>query len=153
MHEARIRIKSNNTLQTVFSTQDIVECSRYSQGCDGGFPYLVAGKYAEDYGIVEDSCNPYKGLDGACHTNPKCKRYYATNYRYIGGFYGACNEALMRISLVKNGPIAVSFEVYNDFLNYKTGIYHHTGENDQLNFGFDPFEITNHVGMNKIKLE
>lgn len=150
MHEARIRIKSNNTVQTVFSTQDIVECSRYSQGCEGGFPYLVAGKYAEDYGIVEESCNPYKGVDGVCRTNPKCKRYYATNYRYIGGFYGACNEDLMKISLVKNGPIAVSFEVYNDFLNYRAGIYHHTGERDFVNFGFDPFEITNHVGNYKL---
>ena len=32
MLEARIRILSNNTLQPVFSPQDIVECSNYSQG-------------------------------------------------------------------------------------------------------------------------
>jgi cathepsin C len=47
LHEARIRVKSGNKIQKVFSTQDIVECSPYSQGCDGGFPYLVGGKYAE----------------------------------------------------------------------------------------------------------
>ncbi|CAF0785378.1 unnamed protein product [Brachionus calyciflorus] len=145
MHEARLRIYTNNSDQTIFSTQDIVECSRYSQGCDGGFPYLVAGKYAEDYGLVDENCNPYKGIDGKCHTDPKCFRHYATKYRYIGGFYGACNEALMRISLVKNGPIAVSFEVYPDFRFYESGIYHHTGLEDKLNFRFDPFEITNHV--------
>jgi cathepsin C len=58
MHEARLRIKTNNSQQSVYSTQDIVECSKYSQGCEGGFPYLI-GKYAEDFGIVEDSCNPY----------------------------------------------------------------------------------------------
>jgi cathepsin C len=86
MHEARIRIRSNNTLQKVFSTQDIVECSTYSQGCNGGFPYLVAGKYSEDYGLVEESCNPYKGVDGQCTTDQSCKRYYATNYKYIGGY-------------------------------------------------------------------
>ncbi len=45
--EAKYRIQSNMTQQPVFSTQDVVECSKYSQGCDGGFPYLVAGKYAE----------------------------------------------------------------------------------------------------------
>ena len=33
----------------------------------------------------------------------------------------------MMESLVKNGPIAVSFEVYNDFMHYKGGIYKHTG--------------------------
>lgn len=97
MHEARLRIKSNNTRKTIFSTQDIVECSDYSQGCNGGFPYLVAGKYAEDFGLVEEACNPYKGVDGNCSTNPECKRHYATNYRYIGGFYGACNEGNHKI--------------------------------------------------------
>jgi cathepsin C len=31
MTEARLRLLSNNTVQTVYSTQDIVECSQYSQ--------------------------------------------------------------------------------------------------------------------------
>lgn len=52
----------------------------------------------------------------------------------------------MRIALVKNGPLAVSFQVYDDFLNYKSGIYHHTGLSDQINFEFNPWEVTNHVG-------
>lgn len=146
MTEARLRILSNNTVQTVYSTQDIVECSQYSQGCDGGFPYLVAGKYAEDFGLVDESCNPYTGRDGQCHTKQSCEKHYSTAYHYIGGFYGACNEAWMRIELVKNGPIAVSFEVYDDFMNYQGGIYHHTGMRDEQNFKFNPFELTNHVG-------
>jgi len=33
----------------------------------------------------------------------------------------------MMLELVKNGPIAVSFEVYSDFFSYHGGIYHHTG--------------------------
>jgi len=56
MNEARLRIKTLGTKTTVFSTQDIVECSEYSQGCNGGFPYLISGKYSEDFGIVEESC-------------------------------------------------------------------------------------------------
>ena len=32
MNEARVRIMTNNTQQPVFSTQDIVECSKYAQG-------------------------------------------------------------------------------------------------------------------------
>ena len=47
----------------------------------------------------------------------------------------------MRINLVKNGPMAVAFEVYDDFFNYKSGVYHHTGLKDR----FNPFEITNHA--------
>ncbi|XP_059148587.1 dipeptidyl peptidase 1-like isoform X2 [Physella acuta] len=142
MDEARVRIQTNNTQQPVFSTQDIVECSPYSQGCNGGFPYLISGKYAEDYGLVLENCNPYKGVDGKCQTNQKCPRHYFTSYKYVGGYYGACNEALMMDAIYTNGPIAVSFEVYGDFMNYKSGIYQHIpGLADK----FNPFEITNHV--------
>ncbi|XP_064632562.1 dipeptidyl peptidase 1-like isoform X2 [Lineus longissimus] len=141
MNECRLRVMTNNTVQVTFSTQDIVECSPYSQGCAGGFPYLIGGKYAEDFGLVEEKCNPYTGKDGACSTDKKCKRHYSTNYRYVGGYYGACNEAVMRRALVNDGPIAVSFQVYHDFMAYKSGIYRHTGLNDR----FNPWEITNHV--------
>jgi cathepsin C len=141
MIEARFRIASNNTMQPSFSPQDVVDCSEYSQGCDGGFPYLIAGKYTEDFGLVEESCKPYKGQTGKCTTPTTCKRYYATHYQYIGGFYGACNEEAMKIALVKYGPLAVSFEVYDDFMTYTHGIYDHTG----LTNRFSPFELTNHA--------
>ena len=141
MLEARIQIKTRTHLQPVFSPQDVLGCSIYSQGCDGGFPYLIAGKYAEDYGVVEEKCFPYIGKNSACNTAAGCLRYYSTNYYYVGGFYGACNAEEMMVELVKNGPIVVGFEVYNDFMSYKSGIYHHTGLED----GFNPWEITNHA--------
>jgi hypothetical protein len=47
MLESRLRLQTNNTLQVQLSPQDVVSCSQLSQGCDGGFPYLVAGKYAK----------------------------------------------------------------------------------------------------------
>ena len=50
----------------------------------------------------------------------------------------------MLLALHENGPIAVSFEVYNDFFQYQHGIYRHTSLNDTLN-RFNPFSITNHV--------
>ncbi|XP_071961201.1 dipeptidyl peptidase 1-like [Antedon mediterranea] len=140
MLEARLKIATNNTINKVFSPQDVVDCSEYAQGCDGGFPYLIAGKYAQDFGVVEESCTPYLGKDSSCTKN-SCKRYYASDYSYVGGFYGACNEALMRIALVKNGPLAVGFEVLDDFFQYKSGIYQHTGLQDK----FNPFEETNHA--------
>jgi hypothetical protein len=46
MLESRLRVKTNNTLKVQLSPQDVVSCSQLSQGCDGGFPFLVAGKYA-----------------------------------------------------------------------------------------------------------
>ncbi|KAH0625216.1 hypothetical protein JD844_033494 [Phrynosoma platyrhinos] len=109
--------------------------------CDGGFPYLIAGKYTQDFGVVEEACFPYTATDSPCTFKHSCYHYYATDYYYVGGFYGGCNEALMKLELVKHGPMAVAFEVYADFLHYKEGIYHHTGLMDL----FNPFELTNHA--------
>ena len=141
MLESRLRIATGNKLQVVLSPQDVVSCSEYAQGCEGGFPYLIAGKYAEDFGVVEESCFPYLGEDSPCKKESGCLRYYSTNYYYVGGFYGACNEPEMRLELVNNGPVAIGFEVYKDFVNYKGGIYHHTTLLDK----FNPWEITNHA--------
>lgn len=58
MIESRLKIASNNKNNITLSTQDIVSCSKYSQGCEGGFPYLIAGKYGQDYGFVAEQCNP-----------------------------------------------------------------------------------------------
>ncbi|NXB95571.1 CATC peptidase, partial [Vidua chalybeata] len=133
MLEARIRILTNNTQKPVFSPQQVVSCSRYSQGCDGGFPYLIGGKYVQDFGVVEEDCFPYTAQDSPCLFKRSCYHYYTSEYHYVGGFYGGCNEALMKLELVQHGPMAVAFEVYNDFMLYKEGIYHHTGLQDDLN--------------------
>lgn len=142
--EAHIRIYSNLTYQPVLSTQNIVSCSQYSQGCDGGFPYLVAGKYAKDFGAVEESCYPYLGVNAPCTLqcqNPT--RWHVSDYRYVGGYYGASTVELMQQELVNHGPLAVSFEVYDDFLHYSGGVYTHSATKGLL--GFNPFVITNHV--------
>jgi len=149
--EARVRISSNNTEQPIFSPQYVVDCSPYAQGCEGGFPYLIAGKFAQDYGVLPDSCYQYTGQDGTCKqpsSSPECRqRYYAINYGYVGGYYGASNEEEIMLDLVHNGPVAVSFEVYPDFMMYKSGIYTHKAISERLNLGpgFNPFEITNHA--------
>jgi cathepsin C len=83
--------------------------------------YVISGKYGQDFGIIEEECFKYTGKDSPCKQT-SCKRYYTRDYYYVGGFYGGCNEPLVREELVKNGPIAISFQVYNDFVHYKVGI-------------------------------
>ncbi|XP_061433200.1 dipeptidyl peptidase 1-like [Lethenteron reissneri] len=143
MLEARIRILTNASQAPILSTQQIVSCSNFSQGCDGGFPYLIGGKYAQDFGLVEESCYPYTGRDDAtCRPlRADCYRFYAAHYGYVGGYYGACNDELMRLELVTHGPIVVGLQVYDDLLHYRGGVYHHTGLRDS----FNPFEETNHA--------
>ena len=51
MVEARTRIASGGKQREILSPLDVVGCSPYSQGCNGGFPYLV-GKYGIDFGYA-----------------------------------------------------------------------------------------------------
>lgn len=55
-------------------------------------------------------------------------------------FLTRCNEELMKLDLVKNGPVTVAFQVYSDFMFYQSGIYHHTG----IGAKFNPFHDVNH---------
>ncbi|XP_053651751.2 dipeptidyl peptidase 1 [Cherax quadricarinatus] len=141
MLEARLRISTRNQRKDVFSVQDIMSCSSLSQGCDGGFKYLMAGRYAQDQGVVADECNPYTAVDGPCHTNTSCSRTYVSEYSFVGGYYGGGNEDMIMEALVNNGPVAVSFMVYDDFHSYAGGIYHYTN----LRSDFNPYLPTNHA--------
>jgi len=144
MLEARTRILSNNTDQVVLAPQSIVSCSEYSQGCAGGFEYLV-GKYAEDFYLVEEQCFPYTGENTPCSqrcTDPSQRRT-ATNYYYVGGYYGACEADMMMKEIYENGPVSVSFEVYGDFMGYSSGVYIH--QNTSAATQINPWQIVNHA--------
>jgi len=139
--ESRLRIASSNARQDIFSPQDIVECSVLAQGCTGGFNYLIGGRHAMEQGVVAEECNTYTGKDGECSTDANCGRTYVSDYEYLGGFYGGCNEEEMMKALVENGPMAVAYMVYFDFNFYTHGIYHHV----TLDNRFDPIEDMNHA--------
>lgn len=66
-------------------------------------------------------------------------------YRYVGWFFGNCNEEKMKEEIYRHGPIAVGFEVLDDFRYYKGGIYRHTGLKSEVNKVGNGFEVTNHA--------
>jgi len=139
--EARLRIATNNQRQDIFSPQDIVECSPLSEGCSGGFKYLIGGRHAHAYGLISEECNEYTGQDGSCSSDSSCARTYVSDYNFVGDYYGGCNEELMKDALVNYGPMGVSYYVYDDFHNYGGGIYHHT----DFKSDFNPHKPTNHA--------
>lgn len=143
MFEARVLVQTGGKQKVIFSPQDDVNCDPYNQGCNGGFTYSVS-KYGQDYGVGTDACTPYVGSNQPCVKKcPDSSRTYIKDYEYIGGFYGAANEQNMMQALYENGPISVDFEVYRDFFNYHSGVYHHVTLDDA---NPDPhFEDTNHA--------
>ncbi|EFC49832.1 cathepsin C [Naegleria gruberi] len=154
MFGSRVRIPSNLTQVPVYSPQDIVDCSAYSQGCDGGFPFLV-GKYAMDYGLTVESCDPYQGHDlGKCSNQcpvNRQQRLHSSNYYFVGGYYGNSHELSMMHEIYQNGPLAIGFEVYPDLRNYKHGVYKHVTAEELKAQGLSEdemiphFEVVNHA--------
>ncbi|XGW24170.1 hypothetical protein V3C99_005959, partial [Haemonchus contortus] len=131
-------------------------------GCDGGLA-IGAWFYAQDFGVCsggryeeEGVCKPYvfhpcgfhKGQKyyGQCpkhvYKTPKCKSYcqYGYGKRYqadrvfakkVYGLYK--DEDIIRMDIMKKGPVQTAFEVFEDFYSYKKGVYVHTaGEQNGL---------------------
>jgi cathepsin B len=120
-----------------YSAEDINSCSHSTftscGDCNGGQPGC-AWTYWTKVGVVSDDCAPYTaGNDTSMHT-PACpnkctgnpsldwdtdKRKGKTSYTVVG-------EENMKTELATNGPFEVAFTVYEDFMSYNSGIYHHT---------------------------
>ncbi|CAH8429096.1 unnamed protein product [Schistosoma intercalatum] len=114
----RTCIQSRGRQSVELSAVDLMSCcSDCGFGCDGGF-LGHAWDYWVKEGIVTGSskenhtgCQPYPF--------PKCKLSYNV----------ADNELSIQKEIMKYGPVEAAFTVYEDFLNYKSGIYEHiTGE-------------------------
>jgi cathepsin C len=152
VYEVRLRIKTQMKDKTIMSGQDVLSCSRTNQGCEGGYPFLV-GKHAAEYGLVPEACVPYKASDIDCDsvqfTSSSCanRRYFARNYRYVGGYYGSCNELLMMKEIMRNGPVIVAFQAPSSLFYYNGGIFtgpppKHEGKTEN---GVRYWEQTNHA--------
>ena len=123
MLESRLAIASGGLERPQLSVQDVLSCSAYSQGCGGGFPYLV-GKYLTDHGVVSEQCFPTAAADAsnAMSCDQRCstttgnssssgaRRWRASDYRYVGGRYGGCSEVAMMEEIYSNGPVVAGFE-------------------------------------------
>jgi len=128
VYEVRLRIKTRMADKTLMSAQDVLSCSVTNQGCEGGYPFLV-GKHAMEHGLVPEACAPYKASDISCDslkfTRKSCasRRYKAKNYRYVGGYYGGCNELKMMKEIMRGGPVIVAFQAPSSLFYYSGGIF------------------------------
>jgi len=126
MLSSRHRIRQRDPTLDAFSIEFPLKCSEYTQGCDGGYAFLVS-RWSQDVGLVPRSCGEYAGTAGSCSLRCSVgdlgKRWRADNHRYVGGYYGAAAEREMMRELVEGGPIVASFEPKPDFMYYSGGVY------------------------------
>lgn len=151
----RICIASNQTLQVRISSEDLLTCCGLScgNGCNGGYP-SGAWNYFHKTGIVtgwlhntSNWCQPYTFAPcdhhttgkyepcGASKPTPSCKKTctagysgsYATDKWVASSVYSVPSTvSKIQTEIMTHGPVEAAFTVYEDFLSYKTGVYHHT---------------------------
>jgi cathepsin B len=136
-----------------FSAEDLVSCCHMCGfGCNGGFPG-AAWAYWVHSGIVSggsygsnQGCQPYEIAPCEHHSSgsrpncteggrtPKCsfkcesnyKKAYEEDLKFGATSYSLENDEMnIRYEIVKNGPVEGAFSVYEDFINYKSGVYQH----------------------------
>lgn len=123
---SRFNIVKGTPQKIMLSTQDVLSCSTQNQGCQGGYPFLVA-KYGKEEGFIPEMCMEYTAKDkipceAAKSTCPKAERLFLKDYEYVGGYYGGCNEIRM-IDALQTGPIVAAFNAKNELFAYRSGIY------------------------------
>jgi PKD repeat protein len=117
--ESRVKIGLNDSsLSPDYSEQELVSCA-VSNGCAGAYmnqPFT----YMQQTGVVDESVFRYTSGGGSV---PPCivtssPRHKITSWTVLSGETNIKN-ALSR------GPITATFDVYNDFFSYSSGVYEH----------------------------
>ncbi|KAL3283975.1 hypothetical protein HHI36_018145 [Cryptolaemus montrouzieri] len=154
----KICIFSNGTQQVSLSVNDLTACCDICGfGCDGGYPEN-AWQYWIDVGIVSgggygshEGCQSYQfppcehstningslsPCKGSAQTptctkrcDPSSSLYYFQDLHFGETSYSFNDVDVVRSEIFRNGPVEAAFFVYDDFVNYKSGVYQHTSNN------------------------
>ncbi|XGW24121.1 hypothetical protein V3C99_005942 [Haemonchus contortus] len=148
----RICIATKGRVQVKISATDILSCCPLSFGCEGGYPFAAWNHFATKGAVTggyygtKKSCRPYElhpcgrhGNDtyyGECKEKqaptPRCKRRCRPGYKksytmdkiYGKNYYDIpVNVKAIQRDIMKYGPVAASFLVFDDFYEYTSGIY------------------------------
>ena len=129
------------------STANLMECCWFcGQGCNGGNPGS-AWNYWVQTGLFDEVCQPYPFPKCAHHIapvhypacpktypTPSCKASACTNStgkptKHKGAkSYSLEGEEDFQRELMAHGPFEVAFDVYEDWVSYKSGVYTQTSD-------------------------
>jgi cathepsin B len=132
--------------QTSYSAEDTMTCCTGScgDGCQGGYPSM-AWQWYVDTGVVTGGnytnklgCQPYEIPPHATHGYPtpacvtscqnsyKTHTYAADKHMAKSAYNVPFNVAQIQTEIMSKGSVEATFKVYEDFFNYKSGVYKHS---------------------------
>jgi len=98
--EGRFAIK-NGTLISL-SEQELVDCDKVDQGCNGGLPYQAYDEIMRLGGLVKEEDYPYTGKDGKCTLDVSQIAVDVTGKEKV-----STDEAQMAAYVAANGPVSI----------------------------------------------
>lgn len=118
------------------SAQDLVSCDGTDHGCNGG-DLIDAWDRLSNIGIVDQACMPYTAGNG---TVKKCPGVCTGSGEFQRHKCGQAANMLEDVTAIKNGVYQMGaaetgFYVYEDFMDYKSGVYHHDNTTSNLPLG------------------
>lgn len=122
----RFCVASQGKINVVLSPEDMVSCDSRNAGCEGGNLFF-AWNYLMKNGIVADSCFPYTagtGVAPKCNTTTCADGSKPKKYKCADKVHPKTVSDIKK-ELAFSGPMEGAFTVYEDFFNYKSGVYQH----------------------------
>ncbi|CAD7947953.1 unnamed protein product [Amoebophrya sp. A25] len=113
--------------------------------------------YMGNHGAAVASASAHKPEASKLHQLLQSLSFFVKDYGYVGGYYGGCNEELMKREIYQFGPVAIAAEVPGDMEQYAGGIYkpasqpadhlHYLSKKDQQQQDEDAlqWELTTHA--------
>ncbi len=101
-----------------FSEQQMIDCSYYDNGCNGGLMHTAFNYVRRAGGLMKRSTYPYLGYRGVCKF--RSDKVVARVRGYTSA--GTTNENTIKAFLYKTGPLAITINARN-LQYYKRGVY------------------------------
>jgi cathepsin B len=104
----------------------MVDCNFENYACAGGY-LMTTIDYLQVEGVVSSKCKPYKNKSMSCEYHCEdgvtpFEKYYCS----VGSLKVVSDHEKIKTELRTNGPLMMGLRVYEDFLNYESGIYKYT---------------------------
>nr|XP_033776732.1 pro-cathepsin H [Geotrypetes seraphini] len=103
------------------SEQQLVDCAQAfnNHGCNGGLPSQAFEYIKYNKGIMSETIYPYIAQNGTCQFQPD--KVVADVKEVVN--ITIYDEISMEQAVATRNPISFAFEVTEDFLNYRSGVY------------------------------
>ncbi|HEY1349272.1 MAG TPA: C1 family peptidase [Ktedonobacteraceae bacterium] len=130
--EAMARIEDRNpNLMIDLSEAQLFYCIAANEGCtcDSGWSIAAACEAVQKIGLICEESYPYVAGNQSQPCPPGALNWQQQPNVQIVSWHSIQSISEMKMWVAAHGPLTVGFSVYEDFISYASGIYHHVHGN------------------------